>query len=308
MHSILFSLGNFPIRSFGFSIAIGLIVVYFVIARLARRENIPPDFASNIISVAMLSGLIGARAAYVMEHWTSHYAAHPGAAFRIWDGGLMFYGGFILAFAVILIYIRFAKLRLWTVLDILAVALPLGHAFGRIGCFLNGCCYGRVVDTIGCGAFERSIAVIFPKDSIPFNGQVNDDLIFDTAQNSLPVLPAQLIESAANFAIFALLLALALLVRTRPGFRTGLYMALYAIVRFFVENLRSDPRIHFGVFSVSQTISLILLPIGALLILLSFFRAREEPQTQDDPHIPPPPPNISRPRARMADVFDKHRK
>ena len=271
MRSILISLGNFQLHSFGLCVALGLLGSYIVISRLGRRENLSPDFAANIVTAMIVSGIIGARLFYVGEHW-AYYSAHPAEIPMIWKGGLMFYGGFIVAFGTALVYIKLAKLRLWAVLDILAVALPLAHAFGRIGCFLNGCCYGRV-------AADSAISIRFPAGSIPWTEHVNEGLISLIAPHSLPVLPSQLISAALNFAIFAVLLLIALRGKPRPGLQSGLYMVLYATARFSVEFTRADERFHFGAISISQTISLGIFAIGAAVLICAILRVRAAGQS-----------------------------
>ena len=253
-------------HSFGLCVALGLLCAYAVISRLGRREGLGPDFAANIVTAMIVSGIIGARLFYVAEHW-SHYSSNLADVFKIWQGGLMFYGGFIVAFATALIYVKITKLQLWTVLDLLAVALPLAHAFGRIGCFLNGCCYGRIAE-------DSAIAVRFPANSIPWSEQLSAGALAPDSACSLAVLPSQLISAALNFAIFAILLYLATRStgKVKPGVRSGLYMILYAIARFAVEFTRADPRLHFGALSISQTISLGVFLAGAAVLTLALTR------------------------------------
>ena len=138
--------------------------------------------------------------------------------------------------------------------DLLCVVIPLGHAFGRIGCFFYGCCYGKLSESV--------VAVSFPRGSPAWYEQLNAGLIASTAQRSLPVLPTQLFEAAANLALFAVLFLF--FRRFRRG-TMALYLIGYALIRFGMEVLRGDPRAAVGPFSISQTISLALLAAGALL-------------------------------------------
>jgi len=257
MRSVVFHLFDFPIHSFGACIAVGLLFAHFVISRLARRGGIAnPEFASNILVLMILSGFIGARIAYVMEHWSAVYADAPMSVFNLRGGGLMFYGGFITAFAVALVYARGAKIRILVLLDILAPALVLTHAFGRVGCFMNGCCYGRPTDAW--------YGVNFPPGSIPF-----------VEMHGLPLIPAQLVEAAFNFLIFGILMLVAYKFKVRDGFRAGLYMILYAIVRFIVETLRADTRMMVGPLSISQTISICVFAAGVILMIIPAIRRKE---------------------------------
>ena len=249
MRSILFSLGNFPIFSFGACVALGLLFAHTVIARVARRDCVGnPDFASNIVVLLISAGFVGARAAYVMEHWTSHYRQSPADILDLRAGGLMFFGGFITSLIVALIYAKISKIKPLALIDVLAPALPLAHAFGRLGCFMNGCCYGRVTDAW--------YGVLFPPGSPPH-----------IEQGPFPVIPTQLMESGLNLLIFVILILLAYRVKTRPGVRAGLYMMLYAVARYCVEGLRADERMQIGIFSISQFISLGVFTAGAILII-----------------------------------------
>ena len=170
----------------------------------------------------------------------------------------MFYGGLILALAYFFTWCFAKKEPVLPLSDLLAVVLPLGHAFGRIGCFFYGCCYGRLS--------QSSWAVTFPRGSPAWYEQLHEGLLESTAQASLPVLPTQLFEAAANLALFA---ALFFFFRRFKRGTMALYLIGYAIIRFGMEYLRGDPRAAVGPFSISQTISIALLTAGVLLAIKS---------------------------------------
>jgi phosphatidylglycerol:prolipoprotein diacylglycerol transferase len=220
----------------------------------------------------MLSALVGARAAYVLEHWTAEFADNLAAIARFDQGGLMFYGGLIAAAGVLLLHARLSRTPLFKTTDLILTVLPLGHAFGRIGCFMHGCCYGRI--THSC------IGVAFPKDSPAWYEQAYSvpPLISPTALHSLPVIPTQLLESAGNFALFAVLVTLYPKRHGQIGFVTGCYLVGYGILRFGIECLRGDPRLAVGPFSIGQTISLVLVAGGALCLAFAK-KAKEEAGT-----------------------------
>ena len=264
MYPTLFTIGPLTVRSFGLMVALGFLTAYYAMSRLARRgfvENLPEEGVSQLVLCTMLGGAFGARTAYVCEHWSSEYAGLPFTeVFRFDKGGLMFYGGLIGAIAVIAFFAHAKKIRLIRILDLCAAVLPLGHAFGRIGCFLNGCCFGRVCDS--------AISVTYPANSQVWWEQVRGGLIGRGAAEALPVLPSQLIEAAANLILFAALFAWA---RKKPaeGLIGGTYLVAYAVIRFFTETLRSDPRMMVGPFTISQFISLVVFAAGAVLLLWS---------------------------------------
>ena len=146
----------------------------------------------------MIAGVLGSRIAYVVEHWSSEFAAHPLSVIRVDQGGLVFYGGLILAIIVYFAWCRIKRLSFLETGDIMCAVLPLGHAFGRIGCFFYGCCYGKVSDS--------ALAVRFPVHSPAWYEQVSSGLISTSASSSLPVLPTQLFESASLLLLFVVLM------------------------------------------------------------------------------------------------------
>jgi len=95
----------------------------------------------NVAVWSIISSIIGARAVYVIKYWNA-YKTNPITILHLWDGGLIFFGGFLVALVVVLLYLKRYKIDYWKFLDILAPAVAIGSAIGRIGCFLNGCCYG----------------------------------------------------------------------------------------------------------------------------------------------------------------------
>ena len=198
----------------------------------------------------MISGVLGSRIAYVIEHWSSEFANNPAQIIRIDQGGLMFYGGLILALIVFFLWCLIKKENILKMADLLAAVVPLGHAFGRIGCFFYGCCYGR--DS------QAWCAVTFPAGSPSW---------YEHGQRMVGVLPTQLFEAAALLILFAVLMVLWRIKNTRHGLITGAYMIGYAAIRFSLEYLRGDPRAAVGPFSISQTISLGLAAIGVVFAL-----------------------------------------
>jgi phosphatidylglycerol:prolipoprotein diacylglycerol transferase len=269
MHPTLFTIGPLTVHSFGLMVALGFLAAYGAMARLSRGGWCPgvgEENVSRIPVLAMVGGAVGARLAYVCEHWTQEFADAP-----VWDilrfdkGGLMFYGGLIGAILVVALYFRARKVPLLQVLDLCAATLPLGHAFGRVGCFLNGCCFGKVCD--------GPLSVTYPAHSPAWWEQVGAGLIGRGAPESLPILPVQLFEAAANFVLFAVLYRLA---RRNPpsGFVSGVYLVAYAVIRFVTETMRSDPRMTVFSLSIGQFIGIPVFAAGVALLVLSRKRRR----------------------------------
>jgi phosphatidylglycerol:prolipoprotein diacylglycerol transferase len=255
MHPDLIDIGFLHLKTYGACIAAGFLLCWHIAERLSRRKDL-----SNLIIALMLSGVIGARAAYVIENWSTEFAAHPLDIVRIDQGGLVFYGGLLLAVAVFFAWCLVKKERIAPLADLLCAVIPLGHAFGRVGCFFYGCCYGR--------PSASALAVSFPMRSPAWHEQLAHGLISPSALCSRPVLPTQLFEAAALLVLFAVLMLVYRRCRTRPGTVSGVYLTGYALLRFPMEYLRGDPRAEIGPFSIAQTLSFLVLALGIGFLVL----------------------------------------
>ena len=249
----LIDIGFLHVKTYGACMAIGFILCWSLIERLSGRKDL-----SNLVFSLMVSGVVGSRIAYVIEHWQAEFAARPASIIRIDQGGLMFYGGLLLSIVVFFVWCGLKREHPLRLADLFCTVIPLGHACGRIGCFFYGCCYGRLS--------ESPVAVAFPSHSPAWYEQVHAGLIGATATESLHVLPTQLFESAALLVLFAVLIFLRRKVVAFPGVLSGVYLVGYAILRFGMEYLRGDPRAAVGPFSISQTISLGMMVFGGMLI------------------------------------------
>ncbi len=248
MHPVLFSVFGKEIYSYGVMAALGFLAAILTWNWMARREQRPPGFTSDLGFWLMLSGIVGSRLAYVAAKWTLYRGNLLGIV-RIDQGGLIFYGGFLLACVALALFARLHRLPLWHAADFAIPGLAIGHAFGRIGCFLNGCCYGRPAGPAGGG-------IAYPPVCEP--GRLFPDV---------PLYPVQLIESAGLILIWlALLFAYAR--RKKDGSVFALYLVLYPPVRFLLEYLRGDPRQNWFALDVAQATSLALLLAGGLLLAL----------------------------------------
>ena len=251
----LIDVGFIHLKTYGACMALGFLLCWKLVERLSGRRDL-----SDLLVSLMIAGVVGSRAAYVIEHWEREFAANPGEIVAVWNGGLMFYGGLVLAIIVFIGWCVVRRERAFELADLLATVIPLGHAFGRIGCFFYGCCYGRVS--------ESALAVRFPRFSPAWQEQFAAGAIPSSAACSLPVLPTQLFEAAGLLVLFAVLLFRwrRTAAASSPSCNLPFYLMGYSVVRFGVECLRGDPRAAVGVFSISQAISLGLFA-GGLLIL-----------------------------------------
>ncbi len=251
-----FPLGGFTIHTFGILVGLGFIAGISLAARRAKAAGINPDRIYELVFPWILvSGLVGARLFYVVSYWKRDFAEAPWTEpFAIWRGGLVFYGGLFLATAVAILRILWLKLPLWRVTDCLAPGVALGHVFGRLGCLINGCCYGRPSAMPWAISYPHE----FAKDNTP---------LFPLT----PVHPTQVYEGVLNLGL-ALGLSWFHGRRRFDGQVSALYLIGYAGIRFFVELFRGDygvtSRPISGVFTPGQTASAVVLAAGVGLYLL----------------------------------------
>jgi phosphatidylglycerol:prolipoprotein diacylglycerol transferase len=230
MDPVCFTLFGHTVYWYGVLLAAGFGAGLLHLTWLARREGRDPAFASDLAFWIIIGGILGARVAYVLGNW-GEFAQNPLQILRIDKGGLVFYGGFFGAGLAIWLFARARKVPLLWLFDYTLTALPLGHALGRLGCFINGCCHGAV--------HAGWPACTYPARSSVWWDQVSDGLITERALSALPVWPVQLFEAIANLLIY-LILFVAYRRRHSNGALVATYFLLYATARFCLEFLRGD--------------------------------------------------------------------
>ena len=181
MDPIAFQIGSLTIRWYGAMAALGFISALFLLEFNRRFAKLSKDNCSTLLFLAMVAGVIGARIFYVVQFF-HQYRNNLWDIIRIDQGGLVFYGGFLLALFCVIIYSRIKKLDVIRVLDVFVPSLTAAHGLGRIGCFFAGCCYGK--ETTGLG-------VVFPEGSL--------------APAGVKLIPTQLISSFGDFVLFYIL-------------------------------------------------------------------------------------------------------
>ena len=249
MHPIAFEYGPLSIHWYGVMVALGFLAGLWTAGRRGLRVGIAAEKIIDLGPWLILGAIAGARTLYVISYWHESFEGKPIVdVFKVWKGGLVYYGGLIGASLAGILYLRLKKLPLWKVADILAPSVALGHAFGRIGCLLNGCCYGR--------ACNLPWAIRFPEGtglSVP----------------TYPVHPTQVYESLLNLGLYA---GLAWLFRRKKfdGQVFGVYLVGYAILRSFVEMFRGDyPQYYLGGWvTPAQLVSIAILAAGVVLLWL----------------------------------------
>lgn len=271
MHEIALTIGSLKIHWYGIMVALGFVLAILVLLKERTRAGITADNVFDLGLIAVFGGVFGARLFYVIQ-FHHQFAGKPLEVFRIDKGGLVFYGGFLLAFLVVWGYCRWKKISFLRVMDIFAPAVAMGHASGRIGCFLQGCCFGRPTSSWPSAVFPAGSAPArrYPAEPADLYAGVR------TACDSLPLIPVQLYEAACNFLIALLLIWLLKKIR-RPGGVAAIYLAAYAVMRFCMELMRGDHTDHIGMFTPSQAIALfVMLPVAAVVFYFAGRKAKQE--------------------------------
>ncbi len=215
MHPVLIELGPLKIFTYGFFLALAFLSAIYVGGREARRTGLPVGRYYDLCFYAVLAALVGSRLVFVLFDLPT-FLANPLKIFALWEGGLVFHGGVLLAMIVALYYMKVAHLPWRLSLDALAYGTPLGQFFGRIGCFMAGCCYGSPAD------LPWAVTFTAPGTLCPVRE---------------PLHPAQLYEALLALTVFGILNVL----RTRKRFDGQLvltYFGLAGLVRFLVEFFR----------------------------------------------------------------------
>jgi len=261
MHPICFRIGDRPIYWFGVMLALGFLAALTSWAYLGRREGRNFNYCSDMLFWIMVAGIIGARLAYVVSEWRT-YIENPITILYVHRGGLIYYGGFIGAGMALYVFSRMRREKFLSVVDLVTSSVPLGHVFGRIGCFINGCCYG-------CD-YNGLLSVRYPKSSMPWENAVYAGKVTADSAFSLPVHPVQLYEAAFNLVVYLFLFRM-YRIRKFNGMVTSLYLMTYPVGRFLFEFLRGDERMRWWMgFSVAQWVSVGLFAAG----LVMFFAVR----------------------------------
>jgi phosphatidylglycerol:prolipoprotein diacylglycerol transferase len=237
MHPVICHIGPFALYSYGLMLAIAVITASFLTAREAQKCGIPRDAVYDLAFWAVLWGILGARVFYVFLN-ADHFLEFPVEIFMLQKGGLAWQGSLVAGVLAGVFFIRRKKLPLLMLLDIAAPFLALGHAIGRIGCFLNGCCYGK----------PSVWGVYFP-----------------VWQEYL--LPTQLYMVAGELAVFLILRSLQQRSDRPLGRLFVLYLMLSSLERFVVEFFRADHVLLWGGLSIFQYVCLLITGVAVIINL-----------------------------------------
>lgn len=250
MYENILKIGPITVKGYGLMIAIGVILALFLGEKLAKKRGQDPDMIYNLTFLCAISGFLGAKILFCIVEFDA-LIKDPMSVLK--SNGFVVYGGIIGGILAAAVYLKRKKCNFWDYFDIVLPSVAVAQGFGRIGCFLAGCCYGRETDSWIGIAFTNS----------------------RFAPNHVKLIPTQLISSAGMFLIAAVLLWF-LKRQKRPGQTGALYLILYSIGRFGVEFLRNDFRGEIGPFSTSQFISVLILLVGVGLFLRKEKRVVEQ--------------------------------
>lgn len=270
MRSVLFSIGKLNVPGYGFMIGIGFIVALLVGEYRAKKKGLNQESVIDMAIIAILCGFLGAKLLYVIVNFQEYIEA-PGSV--LGRAGFVVYGGIIAGVLCCLLYCHIKKLSFLQYFDLIIPEVAIAQGFGRIGCFLAGCCYGRHTDS--------AFGVIFPEGSL--------------APAGVKLIPTQLISAAGDILFAVILIVISDVVfksvvygnsrndaessektasRSKKfGHVAGdigcLYLWMYGVGRFLIEFLRDDYRGAVGALSTSQFISLFIVLGGIVLFVFN---------------------------------------
>lgn len=242
MYNDILSIGPFTIHGYGLMIAIGIVCALIAGTMHAKYKGLDPDEVFNLTFVCVFAGLASAKLLYCIIEWKSFISDPIGT---LGSDGFVVYGGIIGGTLIAGLYTKIRKISFWRYFDLVLPSVAIAQGFGRIGCFLAGCCYGKETDAWFGITFHNSLY----------------------APNNISLYPTQLFSSAGCFIMAAVLFIYARKDR-RPGRTGALYLILYSIGRSLIEFFRNDYRGAIGVLSTSQFISIFILIIGILIYVL----------------------------------------
>ena len=244
MHPIAFHLGPLTVYWYGILVALGFILGFWTASRRGLLDGIVPDRILDLGPWLLAGSVVGARLLHVISYWKEEFAGHPfREVFMVQNGGLVFYGGFLGACLTTIVYARIKKLPLWKLADAMAPSIALGYFFGRFGCLMTGCCFGK----------ECSLpwAIHFPSTH---------------ETHGVGVHPTQIYEAVANLGLY-FFLAWRYRRKTFDGQIFATYLVCYAVLRSVIEVFRADykPNEYFGAMTPAQLLSAGIVAAGILL-------------------------------------------
>jgi phosphatidylglycerol:prolipoprotein diacylglycerol transferase len=276
VHKIAFTIGSFEVAWYGVLLAIGFLAGFWLAARRAPRTGVDPNLVYDLIPWLLLGSIAGARTLYVISYWKQDFANAPWyEMFMVRHGGLVYYGGLLGAIVGVILYAWRKHAHLWRLSDVLAPSIPVGYFFGRFGCLMNGCCYGRPTNL--------PWGIRFPADHPSWEKMAE--------ANCSSVHPTQIYDSFLNLALW---FALVWVYRRKKfdGQVFAVYLMAYAVLRSIVEVFRGDYPVYYmgGIITPAQLLSVGIFVGGALLYWQLSRQPRvAAPEVQPTPQAPTTP-------------------
>lgn len=249
MHPVLFRIGSIPVYSYSTFAVLAFFASFLYVFLEARRLGEDTDKVYDIAIYIFLAAIVGSRLLHVIVEW-QRFIKEPLDVFKLWHGGLAYYGGFVLCIITCIVFIKYNRLDFAKWADMLAPAATISLALGRIGCFLNGCCYGKPAPE------GLPWAVVFPPARMPLH------------LAGVPLHPTQIYSS-----ISATLVSIILIVLSRKKRYNGQVVwsmcLLYSASRFILEYFRGDPRGRLEILnlSTSQAIGIPIMICAAVALI-----------------------------------------
>ncbi|MFH1454494.1 MAG: prolipoprotein diacylglyceryl transferase [Armatimonadota bacterium] len=241
-----FSIGPLHVYSYGTMLVLGFLAGMFLASKRAKNKNINKDDVIDLAFFILVFGILGGRISYVLIH-LGYYSKHFSEIFNLSMGGLAWHGGLIFAIATMLVFCKIKKINIRDLFDCIAPSFPLGQAIGRIGCFLNGCCGGKLLTGISLKALGKA-------------------KIFHMRH------PTQIYELILDLMIFFFLLFYEKKYSKFKGELFLVYLASYSFIRFMLEYLRDYPeeivRHALGILSMGQIVSLVIFILSVIWITI----------------------------------------
>lgn len=242
MYNDLFTIGSLTVHGYGLCIGLGIAAALLLIWRRAEQRHMDSQTVNILILLVLVTGFAGAKLFFLFAHW-SEFRADPLGT--LGSEGFVVYGGIVCGLGAGYLYCRRKALPFLRWVDCFIPGVALAQGFGRIGCFLAGCCFGKPTESV--------LGVVFPAGSM--------------APAGIPLWPTQLFSAAGDFLLAGVLL-LAEKRSRGDGLLAGLYLLLYSAGRFLIEFLRADPRGAVGALSTSQFIALFTAAAAVCILIL----------------------------------------
>lgn len=241
MCPVLFEIGPFTLYSYGLMLALGFITASMIMSHEYKRRELPKDLAGNITLIALISGVVGAKLLYVLEHWR-HFLADPGLMFS--PGGLSYFGGFLLATGSIWWYAKKKKLSFLLIADATVPGLMIGYGIARLGCHFAGDGDYGFPTTLPWGT-DYSSGTMPPSEAFRNFPEITSRFADGIVPDTTPCHPTPVYELFLCALFFAVLWRFRTQVKTRGGLFM-IYLVLAGVERFIIEFLRINPRIFAG--------------------------------------------------------------